>query len=168
MEHLRSVTTSVISFGQTVAREHPTALAVGSTGLALATAPITGPAVLGVVGFSATGPVAASLAATWQSSIGAVQAGSLFATLQGAAMGGAAAGTFTTASNIGIGIMGSAAVGTQFTDTKRRLSVKYDGKYSDESQPAEDNESMASNPQTSGINDFLDTEFAELLKIDMS
>ncbi|KAF5855433.1 hypothetical protein ETB97_009221 [Aspergillus alliaceus] len=168
MERLRNMTTSIVSFGQTVAREHPTALAVGSTGLALATAPITGPAVLGTVGFSATGPVAASLAAAWQSSIGAVQAGSLFATLQGAAMGGAAAGIFTTASNIGFGIMGFAAVGAQVTDTREGLSEKHDGEHADKSQPAEDNECMTSNPQTSDMNDSLDTEFAKLLKIDIS
>ena len=107
MEYLRNATSSII-------RQHTTALAVGSTGLALATAPITGPALLGVIGFSTSGPVVASLAAAWQSSIGVVQAGSLFATLQGAAMGGAAAGAFTTASNIGIGMVGSAAVGIKW------------------------------------------------------
>ncbi|KAE8386146.1 hypothetical protein BDV23DRAFT_175723 [Aspergillus alliaceus] len=169
MERLRNMTTSFVSFGQTVAREHPTALAVGSTGLALATAPITGPAVLGTVGFSATGPVAASLAAAWQSSIGAVQAGSLFATLQGAAMGGAAAGIFTTASNIGFGIMGFAAVGAQVTDTREGLSEKHDGEHAGKARNyAEDNECMTSNPQTSDMNDSLDTEFAKLLKIDIS
>jgi hypothetical protein len=114
MGYLRNATSPIIDFGQTVFREHTTALAVGSTGLALATAPITGPALLGAIGFSTSGPVVASLAAAWQSSIGVVQAGSLFATLQGAAMGGAAAGTFTTASNIGIGMVGSAAVGIKW------------------------------------------------------
>ncbi|KAE8363036.1 hypothetical protein BDV27DRAFT_130505 [Aspergillus caelatus] len=153
MERLKNATTSIISFGQTVGREHSTALAVGGAGLALATAPVTGPAVLGAVGFSSTGPVAASLAAAWQSSIGIVQAGTWFATLQSAAMGGATAGTFTTASNIGIGIMGSAAVGTQLNDKKRRLSVGND---------------HASNPQTSDPDDSLDTEFMKLLKIDIS
>ncbi|KAL4868423.1 hypothetical protein BDV12DRAFT_197296 [Aspergillus spectabilis] len=141
MEHLRNATSSVINFGQTVAREHTTALAIGSTGLALATAPITGPAVLGAIGFSTAGPVAASFAAAWQSSIGLVQAGSLFATLQGAAMGGAAAGTFTMASNIGFGIVGSAAVGTW---------VKHD-----RIQPVEDDEYVA-NPQMPDMDYSLD------------
>ncbi|OJJ65725.1 hypothetical protein ASPBRDRAFT_49547 [Aspergillus brasiliensis CBS 101740] len=115
MQHLRSATTAIITSGESFAREHTAALAFGSTGLALATAPIAGPAILGAAGFGATGPVAASLAAVWQSSIGAAQAGSLFATLQSAAMGGAAAGAFTTASNIGIAMVESAAIGTQWT-----------------------------------------------------
>ncbi|KAL2816025.1 hypothetical protein BDW59DRAFT_166564 [Aspergillus cavernicola] len=164
MERLKNAASSFINFGQTVAREHPTALAVGSTGLALTTAPITGPAVLGAIGFSAVGPVAASFAAAWQSSIGLVQAGSLFATLQGAAMGGAAAGTFTTASSIGVGMVGSAAVGT---------GVKHGSGHPDkagcygESQPAEDDEYMA-NPQMSDMDDSLDIELAKFLKIDIS
>ena len=53
---------------------------------ALITVPI-----LGAIGFGALGPVARSAAAAWQASIGAVEAGSLFAICQGAAMGGAAA-----------------------------------------------------------------------------
>lgn len=43
-----------------------------------------------MIGFSAAGPVAGSVAAGWQGSIGLVQAGSLFAWCQSAAMGGAA------------------------------------------------------------------------------
>ncbi|KAK6525889.1 hypothetical protein TWF281_010933 [Arthrobotrys megalospora] len=58
--------------------------------VAYAAIPVVGyyglPVVLGYVGFSATGPVAGSYAAAWQSSIGVVQAGSVFATLQAAAM----------------------------------------------------------------------------------
>lgn len=59
------------------------------------------PAILGAIGFSAAGPVAGSIAAGWQASIGSVVAGSLFAFLQSAAMGGAAIGLFT-----GIGAVG--------------------------------------------------------------
>ncbi|GMG16903.1 unnamed protein product [Aspergillus oryzae] len=129
---LRNATTSIFKSGRTVAREHTTALVASGTGLALATAPITGPAILGAVGFSAAGPVAASFAAAWQSSIGVVQAGSLFATLQGAAMGGAAAGTFITASNIGIGMVGSVVVGKQRTDIKKRLWMKHDSEHFEE------------------------------------
>ncbi|KAK0495247.1 hypothetical protein EDD18DRAFT_1171421 [Armillaria luteobubalina] len=43
---------------------------------------------LGLIGFGAAGPVAGSLAALIQSSIGNVVAGSLFALLQSIAMGG--------------------------------------------------------------------------------
>jgi len=64
--------------------------------LALAT-----PAILGAIGFGALGPVAGSIAAGWQASIGSVVAGSLFAFLQSAAMGGAAMGLF-----MGIGAVG--------------------------------------------------------------
>ena len=46
--------------------------------------------VLGLAGFAATGPVADTAAAAWQSSLGIVQAGSLFSWCQSAAMGGAA------------------------------------------------------------------------------
>ena len=46
--------------------------------------------ILPILGFSAVGPVAGSIAAGWQSSIGLVSVGSLFAFLQSAAMGGAA------------------------------------------------------------------------------
>lgn len=131
MQHLRSATTAIFTSGKSFAREHTAALAFGSTGLALATAPIAGPAILGAAGFGATGPVVASLAAVWQSSIGAVQAGSLFATLQSAAMGGAAAGGFTTASNIGIAMVGSAAIGTQWTYSKGVPRMRHDVKSTD-------------------------------------
>ncbi|KAE8382750.1 hypothetical protein BDV26DRAFT_253075 [Aspergillus bertholletiae] len=171
MERLRRATASTISFGQTVSRDHPKALAAGSAGLALAMVPITGPLVLGAVGFSATGPVAASLAAAWQSSIGCVQAGSLFATLQGAAMGGAAAGTFTTASNIGLGIMGSAAVGAKLAGKKSGNPAEdndggsSEGIYDDDRYP---DECTATDLQTSDTNGRLRTEFAKLSRIDMS
>lgn len=45
------------------------------------------PAILGALGFGAVGPVAGSIAAGWQASMGSVTAGSLFAFLQSAAMG---------------------------------------------------------------------------------
>lgn len=48
--------------------------------------------ILGVAGFSAIGPVAGSVAAALQSSIGLVEAGSFFALCQSIAMGGAAIG----------------------------------------------------------------------------
>ncbi|MCJ1403431.1 hypothetical protein MMC11_006654 [Xylographa trunciseda] len=63
------------------------------------------PVILPAIGFSSMGPVAGSLAAAWQSAIGAVVAGSPFAILQSAAMGGAAAGVIT-----GVGVAGFAAL----------------------------------------------------------
>ena len=56
--------------------------------------------VLGVIGFSALGPVGGSIAAGWQASIGAVEAGSLFAFCQSAAMGGAAASGLMSAGSV--------------------------------------------------------------------
>jgi hypothetical protein len=66
------------------------ALQVTSATVGVATF-ITIPAV-GAIGFSALGPVLGTLAAGWQSSIDAVEAGSLFGFCQSAAMGGAASG----------------------------------------------------------------------------
>lgn len=54
------------------------------------TASVAALPILGAVGFAATGPVPLSAAAAWQSSVGLVQAGSVFAWCQSAAMGGAA------------------------------------------------------------------------------
>jgi len=48
---------------------------------------VLGPPILGLVGFSAAGPVAGSIAAGIQSTIGNVAAGSLFVGAQAAAMG---------------------------------------------------------------------------------
>ena len=72
------------------ARAHPFLLASQIAGGVAMTASVAVLPVLGLVGFAAAGPVAGSAAAAWQSSIGLVQAGSLFAWCQSAAMGGAA------------------------------------------------------------------------------
>ena len=72
------------------ARDHPFLLASQVVGGAALTASVAALPVLGLAGFAATGPVAGSAAVAWQSSIGLVQAGSLFAWCQSAAMGGAA------------------------------------------------------------------------------
>ncbi|TFK66068.1 hypothetical protein BDN72DRAFT_962022 [Pluteus cervinus] len=58
---------------------------------------------LNVIGFSAAGPVAGSIAAGIQSSIGVIEAGSLFAWCQSAAMGGYAAARLATAGGTGAG-----------------------------------------------------------------
>ncbi|KAF8460812.1 hypothetical protein BDZ91DRAFT_738264 [Kalaharituber pfeilii] len=59
--------------------------------LTVAVAPVLvlGP-LAAAIGFGAAGPVAGSIAAGWQASIGLVEAGSLFAMLQGIGMAGAA------------------------------------------------------------------------------
>lgn len=63
---------------------------------------------LGAVGFSAAGPLAGSTAAAWQSGIGLVQAGSIFAWCQSAAMGGAAVGGIIGAGVGGAGVLAGA------------------------------------------------------------
>lgn len=72
-------------------------------------------AILGAIGFSAVGPVAGSIAAGWQATMGSVVAGSLFSFFQGAAMGGAALGLFAGVGALGglvalVGVGASAAV----------------------------------------------------------
>ncbi|GFR40866.1 hypothetical protein Agub_g1517 [Astrephomene gubernaculifera] len=70
-------------------------------------APVVATAALGAAGFSASGVVAGSAAAAWQASIGNVAAGSMFAFLQSAGAGGAAAATFGSAATAA-----GAAIGT--------------------------------------------------------
>ncbi|KAH9980657.1 hypothetical protein BJV74DRAFT_855712 [Russula compacta] len=85
-----------------------TAAAVGTAGAAAGTVlvPVALTAGLGVIGFSAAGPVAGSIAAGMQAGIGNVAAGSLFATAQSVAMGGAVPGAVTA---VGSGFSGIAA-----------------------------------------------------------
>jgi len=71
-------------------------------GGAFSTAALFTVPILGVIGFSAIGPVAGSAAAAWQASIGVVQAGSLFAFCQSVAMG--------DATTIRLGAAGAAGV----------------------------------------------------------
>ncbi|KAH8148021.1 uncharacterized protein LAJ45_07785 [Morchella importuna] len=83
------------------AQEHPIQFGLISITIVAGVAIITVPLALG---FSSTGPVAGSIAAAWQSSIGNVVANSFFALLQSMAM----SGTFET---IGISLIGAGAVG---------------------------------------------------------
>lgn len=52
-------------------------------------------------GISTIGPVAGTIAAGWQASLGSVASGSLFSFLQSAAIGGAAAGVVTAIRMVG-------------------------------------------------------------------
>ncbi|KAK7685275.1 hypothetical protein QCA50_011638 [Cerrena zonata] len=66
------------------------AIIAGSTVAGVCLAPLLAPAVLGIVGFGAAGPIAGGIAAGIQAGIGAnVAAGSAFAVAQSVAMGGA-------------------------------------------------------------------------------
>ncbi|KAI9465363.1 hypothetical protein BJY52DRAFT_1221020 [Lactarius psammicola] len=80
-----------------------------TTGVVLT--PIVAPAALGVVGFSAAGPVAGTMAAGIQAGIGNVVAGSLFATAQSVAMGGAIPAV-VSAAGAGLGAVGGAVATT--------------------------------------------------------
>ncbi|MCJ1254776.1 hypothetical protein MMC24_002592 [Lignoscripta atroalba] len=84
-------------------KSHPYLFALQSTGLAVTTVALGAPLILGAAGFGALGPVAGSAAVAWQSSMGIVQAGSVFAWCQSAAMGGAAAGGIMAAGAVGAG-----------------------------------------------------------------
>ncbi|KIM79121.1 hypothetical protein PILCRDRAFT_823696 [Piloderma croceum F 1598] len=94
--------------------DNPARFALQVTGAVISTAAIITVPVLGAVGFSAIGPVAGSVAAGWQAAIGAVEAGSLFALCQSAAMGGAVvtglAGTGAGAAAVALGASGLPSV----------------------------------------------------------
>ena len=83
---------------------------------------LTVPVILPAIGFGALGPTAGSLAAAWQSYIGIVAAGSPFAFLQGAAMGGAAAGWIIGAGAAGLGalVVKKTAEWTQAVEKEKR------------------------------------------------
>lgn len=83
--------------------KHPEQFALIVFGIILVTFASLSPTILAAVGFGPTGPVAQSIAAGIQSSIGSVSAGSAFAILQSAAMGGQAKAIFPL-----IGIFGAA------------------------------------------------------------
>ena len=75
---------------RTYAKAHPFLLASQIVGGVGVIASLVALPILGAAGFAAAGPVAGSAAAAWQSSIGLVQAGSVFAFCQSAAMAGTA------------------------------------------------------------------------------
>lgn len=66
------------------------------------------------------GPVAGSIAAGWQASIGSVVTGSAFAFLQSAAMGGAAIGLFTGIGAVG-GLVAVAGVGASVKVVREKM-----------------------------------------------
>lgn len=84
---------------------HPLRFGVQCAGAAVGIAAAVAVPVLGAAGFGALGPVAGSSAAVWQASIGAVEAGSLFAWCQSAAMGGAAVNGIVAAGVTGGGVL---------------------------------------------------------------
>ena len=63
-----------------------------------------------MIGFGAAGPVAGSIAAGIQAGIGNVAAGSLFATLQSAAMGGFGVAIVSGTVEAGAGVLAAASL----------------------------------------------------------
>jgi hypothetical protein len=91
-----------------------------AVGVLAVTASVVAVPILGAAGFAATGPVAGSAAAAWQSSIGLVEAGSLFAWCQSAAMGGVALnGIFS------LGVAGAGVAGVATVPAVPRLAEKF-------------------------------------------
>lgn len=92
------------------AKAHPLLTGIQVVGLGLSAISFLTIPVLGAIGFTVAGPAAGSAAAAWQAWIGAVQAGSLFAWCQSAAMGGAAVGGVQMAGVAGAALMQAASV----------------------------------------------------------
>jgi len=92
------------------AKAHPFLTGIQVTGLGLSAISFLTIPILGAVGFTVAGPAAGSAAAAWQASIGVVQAGSLFAWCQSAAMGGAAVGGVQMAGVAGAALVRAASV----------------------------------------------------------
>ena len=105
-------------------RAHPYRFALQAAGALVGTAAVLTPAILGVVGFGALGPVAGSAAAGWQGSIGAVQAGSVFAWCQSAAMGGAAVNGIIATGAAGGGVVALATAGAVGQDDEAEVLLK--------------------------------------------
>jgi hypothetical protein len=80
---------------------------VQAVGAVLSVVSLTTGPILAIAGFTSVGPAAGTAAAAWQSSMGIVEAGSLFAWCQSAAMGGAAAQGIAAAGTAGT-VMGLA------------------------------------------------------------
>lgn len=98
-------------------KKHPWISGIAATGGLLSLAPVAAPAAIGAYGFGALGPLAGSAAAAWQTALGGpIAAGSWFAWYQSVAMGGAAAGAFTTAGYTGAGIVTAAVVAGALDD----------------------------------------------------
>ena len=107
-------------------RANPSRVATILGGITFLALTCAAPAILGAVGFNAAGPVAGSIAAAWQASMGTVAAGSFFAFLQSAAMGGAAMGMITGVGAVVGGVTIAAGLATP-KETLRRLGSTING-----------------------------------------
>lgn len=89
-------------------REDPVSFGLQVAGVTAVAGAIATLPVLSAAGFSTAGPLVGSTAATWQSSLGLVQAGSAFAWCQSAAMGGAAVNNIIAIGAAGAGVVDAA------------------------------------------------------------
>jgi len=121
---------SFLSRAGSYVRAHPVLFGLQVAGAGVAAASVIA---LPILGFGAAGPVAGSIAAGWQSSLGVVQAGSLFAWCQGAAMGGAAAGGLA-----GIGVAGAGVTGAATAAAVPGVKEKVAGAFKDASDAIKD------------------------------
>ncbi|KAF4626819.1 hypothetical protein G7Y89_g11333 [Cudoniella acicularis] len=109
--------------------------------------------VLGLAGFSAAGPVAGSAAAGWQSSVGLVQAGSLFAWCQSVVMGGAAVGGLLVTGLAGAGVaVGATVAGALDGIVEEKVEGKVEEKV-EEKVEVEGEEKMDSGETSGGKED---------------
>ncbi|KAG8630678.1 hypothetical protein KVT40_002297 [Elsinoe batatas] len=104
------------------AKQNPGAaagVAVAATGFSVLVAPaiVSAPALL-MSGFGSTGVVAGTAAATTQSTLGNVAAGSVFATLQSAGAGGFGLAAINGAIQIGGGLIAMLGFGITFCTSK--------------------------------------------------
>ena len=109
----KSSKVSIGSRFRAYAKAHPFLLASQIASGICVTASLVALPVIGAAGFGAAGPVLGSAATAWQSSIGVVQAGSIFAWCQSAAMGGAAVNGIIAVGAAG-GVGAAAATGAGF------------------------------------------------------
>ena len=107
------------------ARAHPYLLTSQVVGGVVTAASLAAPAALGAIGFGVLGPTAGTVATSWQSSIGLVQAGSLFSWCQSVGMGGAAVNGIIASGAAGGGVLaaatGAAAAGGTVVLTPERM-----------------------------------------------
>lgn len=95
-------------------KAHPYIFALQATGAAVTATSLAAPLIIGAAGFGALGPIAGSSAAAWQASMGVVEAGSLFAWCQSAAMGGAAVNGIIATGATAAGVASTATVAGAF------------------------------------------------------
>ncbi|KKZ61599.1 hypothetical protein EMCG_00583 [[Emmonsia] crescens] len=104
---LKSIAIEILDTSGNYVKENPYQCAAGAT--IMITSIVITP-VLGLVGFTSIGPAAGTVATAWQSSIGAVQAGSAFAVCQSISMGGVATQTVSAVGAAGAGVAAMPAV----------------------------------------------------------